>query len=166
MKTFIIAALSADGFIAKNKEESSTKWTSPEDTKHFIEKTKDAGVVVMGSTTFETFGSKPLSGRRNIIYTHSKQYENAETTNESPDKLLERLESEGIETVAIAGGSSIYTMFAKSGLVDKLILTIENTVFGQGMNLFTESLDLDLTLNSNTQIGPGTVVLEYEVNNK
>ncbi len=115
MNCFIIAAISADGFIAPPHEDLSTNWTSKEDKKFFVEKTKEAGVVVMGSTTFETFGAKPLKGRKNIIYTKNKKYEGAETTSESPAELISRLEKEGFNSVAICGGASIYTMFLESG---------------------------------------------------
>ncbi len=163
MKTYIIAALSVDGFIAKNNTESSTKWTSKEDTAFFRERTKKTGVMIMGSTTFETFGGKPLPGRRNIIYSRSKKYEGVETTSESPKDLLNRLKKEGVEEVAICGGSSIYTLFAEAGLVDKLILTIENVIFGEGVRLFNKKIDLKICLALHQQIGPNTVVLEYDV---
>lgn len=117
----------------------------------------------MGSTTFETFGGKPLPGRRNIIYSRSKKYEGVETTSESPKDLLNRLKKEGVVEVAICGGSSIYTLFAEAGLVDKLILTIENIIFGEGVRLFNKKIDLKICLALHQQIGPNTVVLEYEV---
>jgi len=163
MNIYIIAALSADGFIAKDINEPSTKWTSKEDTKHFMERTKRTGVIVMGSKTFETFGSKPLPGRRNIVYSANKQYENVETTKESPYDLLKRLENEGINEVAICGGASIYTMFMEASLIDKLILTIEGVVFGNGVRLFKSRLNFSLKLVSSEQIGPNTVVLEYDI---
>jgi dihydrofolate reductase len=163
MRAFIIAALSADGFIAKDSTEPSTKWTSEEDTRHFIEQTKKAGAIVMGSKTFETFGAKPLPGRRNIIYSQTKKYEGVETINESPEALLARLKEEGVEEVAICGGAAIYTLFAEAGVVDKLILTVESVVFGKGISLFNKKLDLDINLASHNKIGPNTIVLEYNV---
>jgi dihydrofolate reductase len=150
-------------FFGRDEKEASTKWTSKEDTKHFIETTKKAGAIIMGSKTFETFGAKPLPGRRNIIYTNSKKYEGAESTDESPKDLLAQLEKEGVEEVAVCGGSSIYTLFAEAGLVDKMILTVEGIVFGEGIRLFNKKLDLNLKLLSQTQIGPDTVVLEYGI---
>lgn len=165
MNVFIIAALSADGFIARETREPSTRWTSKEDTRHFMERTKQAGVVIMGSKTFETFGAKPLPGRRTIIYSRSKKYGGAETTNELPRELIERLKKEGVKEVAIAGGSSIYTLFAKAGVVNTLILTVEGVVFGDGLPLFDEKVFLAIELASHTQIGPNTLVLEYSVKN-
>ena len=66
MKIILIAAISADGKIAQSANQSSLDWTSKEDTAFFVAKTKEAGVVVMGSRTFETIG-KPLKGRRLIV---------------------------------------------------------------------------------------------------
>jgi dihydrofolate reductase len=70
MNVFIIAAISADGLIAKDSDEKSTAWTSKADKKFFSERTKKAGVVVMGRKTFDTIG-KPLSERLNIVYSKS-----------------------------------------------------------------------------------------------
>ena len=83
MKCFIIAAVTADGYIAENDAHSPFGWTSKEDKHRFIELTKEAGVVIMGSKTYATIG-KPLKERLNIIYSRSKAYEGAETTQKSP----------------------------------------------------------------------------------
>ena len=110
---FIIAAQTADGFIAKDALHSPFHWTSKEDKKQFIELTKKAGVVVMGAQTFKTLPGA-LKERRNIIYSRSQSFEGTETTSEQPEELLQRLENEGVKEVAICGGAYIYTMFAKA----------------------------------------------------
>lgn len=66
MKVFLIVAISVDGFIAQDADQISTAWTSPEDKQFFRERTKQAGVIVMGRKTFETIG-RPLPGRINIV---------------------------------------------------------------------------------------------------
>jgi dihydrofolate reductase len=164
MKCFIIAAQSADGFIAKDSSHAAF-WTSKEDKHRFIELTKQAGVVVMGSTTYKTL-PRALKERRNIIYTRSNEvFEGAETTQESPLELLTRLHAEGHHQVAICGGSQIYTMFAKAGLVEKIYLTIEPIIFGKGISLFSEDLLLQLKLESHVKTEGGTLLLEYLVKN-
>lgn len=161
MKIFIIAALSADGFIARARNELAN-WTSKEDKKRFVELTKRAGVIVMGRVTFETIG-KPLPGRRNIIYTTKKiSIPDVECTSEPPPALVSRLEEEGVKELAICGGASIYTLFMKSGLVDTLYLTVEPIIFGGGIRLFTEVIPATLTLASSKQEG-GSLFLEYLV---
>ncbi len=165
MNCFIIAALSADGYIAKNPTAPSTVWTSKEDKKRFVELTKKAGVVVMGQNTWNTLGGKALKDRLNIVYspTPLPATERLEVTEKSPADLLKDLESRGHKEVAICGGSQIYTMFMKSGLVTKLFLTIEPVIFGSGIRLFKEDMDFKLKLVESIKTENGTLLQEYDV---
>jgi dihydrofolate reductase len=158
---FIIVAVTADGFIAKNPTHAAM-WTSKDDKKRFVEITKRAGVVVMGETTFKTL-PKPLKDRVNIVYSFDKQFEGAEVTQKSPADLIKELDERGFKEIAICGGSSIYTMFMKSGLIKKLYLTIEPAIFGAGMKLFNEDIDMKLKLVSSTVGESGSLLLEYDV---
>ena len=146
MKTFIIAALTTDGFIAKD-EKHSAYWTSKADKARFVKLTKEAGVVVMGSTTYTTL-PRPLKERVNIVYSRSKTFEGVEMTQKPPRQLLAELEERGFKSVAICGGSHIYTMFMKAGVVDTLYLTIEPHIFGKGITLFNEEMTYQLDLKS------------------
>lgn len=167
MSCFIIAALSADGYIAHDPSVPSTTWTSKEDTKRFIELTKKAGTIVVGLNTWQTFGGKPLKDRLNIIYSPdpiANLPENTEVTSLPPAELIKNLSDRGHKQVAICGGSQIYTMFMKSGLVDKLYLTIEPIVFGSGIRLFNDKIEnCRLELVSETKTENGTLLLEYDV---
>ncbi|MFH1585002.1 MAG: dihydrofolate reductase, partial [Patescibacteria group bacterium] len=111
MKVFCIAALSADGFIAKNAEDT-LEWRSLEDKRFFREKTMEAGVVVMGKNTYESIG-KSLKGRLNLVYS-LEPIEGVETTQKEPRELLSELEKRGYEQVAVIGGSSVYTQFLQA----------------------------------------------------
>lgn len=162
MQCFIIAAISADGYIAKDASHPAF-WTSKEDKKRFVELTKRAGVVVMGSNTFKTI-SRPLKERLNIIYSRSKTFEGAEVTQDSPHVLLQKLSERGYKEVAICGGTEIYTMFMKAGVVEKIYLTIEPIIFGKGLRLFSDDIHRQLTLVSSGQTDNGSLLLEYKVN--
>jgi len=164
MKVFIIAALTADGFIAKSAMHTPMEWTSKEDKKFFSQRTKQAGVVVFGQNTYETIG-RPLPDRHNVVYSKDKQYEGVEITQKEPKVLLEDLEKRGFKEVAICGGSTIYTMFMQAGVIDTLYLTIEPVLFGQGMSLFNKEVDKRLTLVSATKLEDNTLLLEYGVGN-
>src|SRR6185436_19967096 len=109
MKTFIIAAVTADGYIAKDSQHSPFNWTGKADKKRFIELTKKAGVVVMGSTTYKTIG-QPLKDRLNIIYSRSQTFPGTESTQDQPKDLIKKLEDRGCKEVAICGRSHIYSM--------------------------------------------------------
>ena len=173
MKCFIIAAVTADGYIAKETNHAAF-WTSKEDKKRFVEITKRAGVVVMGLTTFKTLG-RPLPKRLNMIYSPEPLGDIAkpkdgnietvvETTTDTPHDLLLKLEARGFKEVAICGGASIYNMFMKSGLVDSLYLTIEPIIFGKGIRLFNDDMHHQLTLKSCEKTDGGSLLLEYSVN--
>lgn len=163
MHVFIIAALSADGFIARDAHHPAS-WTSKEDKRFFVEKTGRAGVVVMGSHTYETIG-KPLKGRLNIVYSRFHSYEGVEVTQQEPGALLKDLEQRGYHEVAIIGGAHVYTLFMSAGLVNTLYLTIEPLTFGQGLSLFTKSVEAKLQLKNTTRLGENSIALEYEVLN-
>jgi dihydrofolate reductase len=162
MQCFIIAALTADGFIAKDEKHSPFNWNSKEDKKRFVELTKKAGVVVMGANTYKTLPGS-LKERTNIVYSRSGTFNGAEVTQDSPVKLLGKLKARGFKEVAICGGASIYTMFMKAKVVDRLFLTIEPLVFGSGIRLFTEDMLIHLKLVSTAQTESGTLLLEYAV---
>lgn len=162
MKTFLIAALTADGFIARSSDHLAD-WTSKEDKKFFTKITKQAGVVVMGLNTYNTIG-RPLGGRLNVVYAPAtERLVGVELTQKEPSELLSHLESRGYKEVAVIGGSTIYTLFMEAGLIDTLYLTIEPLVFGQGLTLFNSELDARLKLRKVRKLGDEALVLEYQV---
>jgi len=163
IKVFIIAAVSADGFIAKDDKHSPMYWSSKADKERFIELTKKAGVVVMGSSTYKTIG-QPLKERLNIVYSKNQNFPDVEMTQKHPSELIAELESRDFKEVAICGGSHIYTMFMKAGLVDTVYLTIEPVIFGKGISIFNEGLHYSLKLQS-SQVSEtsSSLLLEYKV---
>lgn len=167
MKVILIASITADGFVAQSENQSSLEWTSKEDTRFFVKKTKEIGTLIMGSTTFETIG-RPLPGREIIVLTKSKtydQFEPAQVRAESGElkEILARMEESGKEAVAVSGGSSVYTQFMKQGLVDELYLTVEPIVFGEGLKLFNQDVNQKLVLVEVVDLSDQTKVLHYKV---
>ncbi len=163
LRPFLIVAMTADGFIAKSTDHAAY-WTSREDKKRFVELTKRARAVVMGSRTFKTL-PRPLKERQNIVYSRKEKFvgENVETTTESPLELMRRLEDQGYTEVAICGGSNIYTQFMKAKIIEKMYLTIEPIIFGTGIRLFEEELNFQLKLLKSETTEGGTLLLEYQV---
>lgn len=165
MKVFLIAAVTADGFIARNSGHA-TNWTSKEDKQFFIEKTREAGVVVLGLNTYKTIG-RPLPDRLNIVYSKTeKDLPGVEITEDEPIKLIQNLAKRGYKQVAITGGAQIYTMFMEANLVDTVYLTVEPILFGLGMGLFTKKLDRKLQLKSTKMLNEHTILSEYRVLNE
>lgn len=172
IKTILIAAISADGKIAERADQKSLDWTSKEDLKFFIERTKQAGVVIMGRKTFETIG-KPLKNRLNVIMTsdpdrrgsHAPPPEEGllEYANATPAEILASLDARGYQEAAICGGSSVYSQFLKEGLVDELFLTIEPVLFGSGVPLATDFGRVNLKLLERTALNDQATLLHFGV---
>jgi len=162
MKVILIAAITVDGFIGYSSDHLAN-WTSSEDKKVFVKITKEAGVIVLGSKTFQTIG-RALPDRRNIVYTRNPKsiaVEGVETTDESPKLLVKRLSMEGHNSVAICGGATIYSLFLSAGLVTDIYLTIEPVIFGNGLGLFTERFEQKLKLVESKNLNEDTLLLHY-----
>jgi dihydrofolate reductase len=164
IRTSIVVTVSADGFIARNHNELAD-WSSKADKKLFVELTKRAGVMIMGSATYKTIG-KALPGRRNIVYTHGViEQDGIETTSEAPADLLKRLEEEGCTEVSICGGATVYDLFLRAGLVTDIYLTISPLLFGAGVSFLNDTLDVALALKESRLLDENSILLHYEVKN-
>jgi dihydrofolate reductase len=164
MKVFLVAAITADGFIGRNAGHLAD-WTSREDKKLFVRLTKQAGTMVMGSKTFATIG-RALPGRKTIVYTTRPDefsVDGVEATDESPVELVARLENDGVKALAVCGGASIYALFMDAGVVDELYLTIEPLLFGTGVPLFSSELDCKLSLLDLEKLNEHSILLHYAV---
>ncbi|GAC1386847.1 MAG: dihydrofolate reductase [Candidatus Saccharimonadales bacterium] len=164
MNVFIIAALTADGFIAEHSDHPAD-WTSREDKQLFVDLTKQAGVMVMGSRTFATIG-RALPDRQTIVYTNHPEsitVPGVQTTDLPPKQLLDQIQGTSANAVAICGGSSIYRQFLGADVVDELFLTIEPVLFGQGVTLVDQALEIKLSLMESRPLNQSTVLLHYKI---
>jgi dihydrofolate reductase len=170
MQVSLIAAVSADGFIARSASEPSFDWTRPEDTHFYVQTIKSVDAIIMGHKSFQTFSKYPKDSRW-VIYTSQPenfinpkpQVINATATKDEPKLVLENLAKENCSKVAICGGSSIYNLFINSGLVDKIYLTVEPVFFGSGIKLFSDTVNINVTLNKVHDLSSQTKVMEYDV---
>lgn len=190
MKVILVMAMTLDGKIARQSTEP-VDWTGKADKKKFVQITKKAGAVIMGSTTFDTIGFM-LPGRKNIVmtrnssrlasssdYNESADNKNPLThcdgehspnnigtlvfTDKAPKEILTSLENEGFESVALIGGSVINGLFAKEDLIDEIYITIAPKLFGQGLDLFSSDIDINLELSDMEKIDNNSILLKYNV---
>jgi dihydrofolate reductase len=165
IKTILLMAQTLDGKIARHADHFPD-WTGRADKQLFVRATRRAGVIIMGSKTFDTIG-RPLPGRRNVVMTRDpkrvSQWENLVYTSLAPVEILRGLEQEGFEKVILAGGARINTLFAQAGLIDEIIVTITPLVFGSGIAMFEEGISADLALKRAIPIDAERVCLHYRV---
>ncbi len=179
MKRVLIAAISLDGFIAQERNQASTTWTSQADKKWFSLISREVGTVIMGSTTFNTIG-RPLSGRKTIIYTsHQEKYPEAEaienfnlesaqavytTGRMTITKLMQVLAELGAKKVAICGGAEVYREAWKENQIDELYLTVEPVFFGAGIKLLPEEIAMErLEVIERVNLSPQTTMFHLAV---
>lgn len=101
----MIAAVSFNGIIGKN---NTLPWVGkyPEDMKYFRTSTVDS-TIIYGRNTFESFGSKPLPKRRNILVSRNKELAtDSLEVFESLDQAIAATEKD--KDVWLIGGASLY----------------------------------------------------------
>ena len=100
--------------------ENRLPWKLPADMKWFRENTMGKPII-MGRLTFESFGAKPLPGRRNIIISRNPTYsaEGIEVFTSIEDALQATQDS---EEVMIIGGMSLYKQSLP--FADRLYMTL------------------------------------------
>ena len=167
MKVVLLMATTIDGKIAKTSDEY-VDWTGKEDKKYFMNFTKEAGVVIMGSKTFATM-EKPLPGRLNVVM--SRKYQCGKIgsslifTTLSPSDIISSLSICGYETIVIAGGQKINTLFLKENLIDEIHMTIVPKIFGDGLSMFSGDLNINMQWFESTVLKDGHMLLKYKVIN-
>ncbi len=125
MEIILIAAVTADGYIARHSAEKIT-WSK--DLMLFKKQTMGYDVIV-GSNTFNTL-YKPLEGRNLIVY-HREI---------NPEDILNQISA---KKCFVAGGGKTNAQFAP--YLTHLYLTHHPVVFGNGVSLFN-GLETELTL--------------------
>lgn len=165
MEVILLMAMTLDGKIARGSMEL-VNWTGKADKHYFVRITREAGVVIMGSRTFDTIG-KPLPGRKNIVMTRDKnrtsQMDNLIFTDQSPVEILQDLKVQGFEKAALIGGAVVNTLFAREKLITQVHLTLVPIMFGKGLSLFNEPLDLNLEFLESREIDKGHLLLTYQM---
>jgi dihydrofolate reductase len=166
MKVSLLAAMSVDGKIAESTNQNSTDWTSKEDIRFFVRKSKEIGALIMGLTTYETIG-RPLPGRTIYVLCENPEeqveQEGIVYTGGALSEILKQIQRDGHEQVLIAGGASVYSQFLQAGLVDELFLTVEPYLFGNGIGFVKDIKRMKMEFVAVEQIGEQTIVLQYRI---
>ncbi|OAN64405.1 hypothetical protein A8B79_13800 [Balneola sp. EhC07] len=114
-------------------KEGGLPWRYPEDLKHFKQTTM-GGTMIMGRGVFEELNEIPLPGRKNIVLTRTKTYDNVDTYT-SLQIALDELDE---EEVFIIGGGVLYRDALP--MADKMIVTQVNKEY-YGDTYFPEYRD-------------------------
>lgn len=165
MHVSLMVAITVDGKIARQSDHYPD-WTGRADKRLYVEVTKKAGVMIMGSTTFDIIG-RILPGRKTVVLTRNpdrrSDRDDLVFTQAPPEQIIAELASQGYEEAVVVGGAKINQLFAEKGLIDELILTISPFAFGRGLSIFSDSVDLKLALKTFWQLDENTLCVRYRV---
>ena len=114
MKLIIVAAHDPNLVIGKD---GGLPWHYSEDLK-FFKRTTLGAPILMGRGVFEELNEKPLPGRRNVVLSRTRTYDNVHTFS-SIREALNFLEDE--DQVYIIGGAEIYNQTLDH--VDEMVIT-------------------------------------------
>jgi dihydrofolate reductase len=118
MQIKMILATDSNGCIGYNND---LVFKSRKDLKRFKELTTN-NIVVMGSKTYESLGSKPLPNRINIVLSNKLNDNNVHVYNNINTMLSEMIQYYPDKTIWIIGGANIYNQFIN--IVDEVYLTL------------------------------------------
>ena len=147
MDVILIAAITADGYIARHSNEV-VSWSQD---LHLFRKQTMGYPIIMGSRTMKTL-AMDLDGRETmVIHRHS-----------NTEKVLDKLDG---DKCFIIGGGRTYTRFAS--YLTHLYLTIHPLVFGGGITLFPgldEQIDLVFLKMLSVDGVEGLYQFQYKIN--
>lgn len=165
MHVSLMVAITVDGKIAKAPQHYPD-WTGRADKRLYVEVTQKAGVMIMGSRTFDTIG-RVLPGRKTVVLTRNPKRRSDRDdlvfTQAPPERIIADLARQGYDEAVVVGGSQINQLFAEKELIDELILTISPYAFGSGLSIFARAIDLKLALSSFRQLDDNTLCVRYRV---
>ena len=165
MHVSLMVAITADGKIARASDHYPD-WTGKADKQLYVEITKKAGVMIMGSTTFDIIG-RVLPDRKTVVMTRNpdrrSERDDLVFTQAPPEQIIADLTSQGYEEAVVVGGAKINQLFAAKGLIDELFLTISPYAFGSGLSIFSDAVDLKLALKKFWQLDENTLCIRYRV---
>ena len=141
MKITLIAAITADGFIAD--ENGNGNFSSEEDKLHLREFLHNNSVdgFILGRKTASEFAAK-LAHKSSFVFTRNVNLNDTHNVMYCRDvaefaaKTKHLKQSEHSPHFALLGGGEIYNYFLNNKLVDKMLITIEeNITFRNGISL-------------------------------
>jgi dihydrofolate reductase len=164
MKISLIAAVSVDGRIAAYPGHKSD-WTSKEDKEFLHHMLDENDCVVVGRTTYE-LAREPLSKRNCVVFSRSKIDERTGLVFMDPQKrkFEAYARDKQYHSIAVLGGTGVYTYFLTARLLTDLYITIEPVVFGRGLPLFeAEKFDMKRFRLVSTRMlnQEGSIVVHY-----
>jgi len=170
MKVILYMTISANGIIARENNEED--FLSHENWNTFVELAHKTGCMIWGKKTHEvvkTWGKEyqaEIKDVRKIVVSSDSNFEVGEGYERvaTPEEAIQSLSEARFKEVILSGGAKLNTSFAKTGLIDEVILNVDSVIVGKGIPLFSpDDFDLKLNLVTAKKIRENIVQLHYKV---
>jgi len=167
MKVILYMAMTANGYIAKENDE--TPW-SDVIWGGYYEFVKKRGNIILGERTYELMKEvnefEKLGFPITVVVSSSTDNKNDERTTFvlSPKEAVAVMKEKDVSEVVVGGGSMLNAGFLKDGLLDEIYLDIDPWLFGKGIKLFAETnAEAKLRLLEVSKLSENVIRLHYEV---
>ncbi len=162
----LVAVASLDGIIATEGKRVED-WASEEDQKWFHALLPTFDATVLGRKTYEAILSGEGNRNRVVLTTEvdgiERQDDHTWFVDPTKDDLMAFLREQGWKNVGVTGGGETYSYFLRNEWADRLLLTVEPVVFGQGVRLFSDGVERGFHLMRTTRLNAtGTMLLQYD----
>lgn len=168
MKTILYMAVSVNGFVAG--ENDDTSWVSGEEWKSFEKIANEAGNIVIGRRTYEIMsgaGELDKFGNYTVVVVTNRALRGLPrfaTGVKSPEEALAILQKKEFKIALVAGGGGLNSSFLKEKLIDEVYVDVEPYVLGKGIPLFKpDDISQRLKLLEVNRFSGDTVQLHYKV---
>lgn len=163
MNVILYMAMSVNGYIAKEGDETPWSATEWERFSTFVKKT---GNLIVGRTTFEIMNKhnefQQIGNPDTVVVSNTQT--TAPNFVDSPEKAIKLLEERGFSEILVAGGGMLNTSFLKKGLIDEIYLDVEPFLFGKGIKLFSDDdFEVNLELLEIRKLSNNSLQLHYKV---
>jgi len=168
MKTILYMAMSLDGYIANDINE--TPWSDEEweSYKKIVAQCKN---LIIGRKTYELMKKsnefEKINNPLTIIVTSDKNLKDDSSRFifvDSPQHARKVLQEKGFTIALVGGGQELNTAFLKEELLDEMYLDIEPFIFGSGISLFSkESIKHKLILLGINKYNQNSLQLHYKI---
>lgn len=156
MSLSMILAVSDDYGIGKDNK---LPWDCKSDMKWFVEKTKNA-IVVMGSNTWDSLPTKPLKNRTNIVLSKRYGIQGADSVIDLPPvelnslfKLISKIAPE--KEIILIGGANVYTTmfpFVDRVYLSRIHVSVECDAFLRIDDMMGDSFELEFSDSSDSTV--------------
>ena len=159
-------AITANGFIAKNDDDTS--WISKEEWDSYSLAVRTAGCLIVGRRTYDILTKQPeFSELKNVklVAVSETDFQTLSANHlvaHSPKEALEFLKE--FKEVVVAGGGTLNASFLVENLVDEVYLDIEPIIFGNGIPIFKgKDFERKLKLIGQKKITGNEIQFHYQV---